>query len=87
MKIQSTSVKDEMRRRLRRIEGQARGIQRMFDDERDCREIVQQLKAMRAALKNASAVLMRSYAEECLLQTDGHPDRGRLVDEIMDLVS
>lgn len=87
MNIQSTVVKEDLHRRLRRIEGQARGVQRMLDDDRDCREIIQQMKAIQSAMRNASAVFMRSYAKECLVQTDHPVDRERLVDEIVDIMA
>jgi CsoR family transcriptional regulator, copper-sensing transcriptional repressor len=89
MKVQSTAVKEEMQVRLRRIEGQVRGIERMLDEERDCREVVQQLKAVQSALKNATAVFMRGYARECLLDTD-HVDpeaREALVDDLLSLMT
>jgi DNA-binding FrmR family transcriptional regulator len=87
VRIQSSAVKDDLGKRLRRIEGQARGIQNMLYDDRDCHEIMQQFKAIQAAVRNASAVYMRSYAKECLLQADDHTSREGLIDEIMDLLS
>ena len=49
MKIQSDEVRDNLQRRLRRIEGQVRGVQKMVDDDRDCHEVIQQLSAIRSA--------------------------------------
>ncbi len=43
MKIQNQEAKEKLVQRLRRIEGQVRGVQGMLDEERDCREIMQQL--------------------------------------------
>jgi len=51
--------------RLKRIEGQARGIARMIEDGRDCVEVVQQLAAMRAAVDSLSAELVQVMVEEC----------------------
>lgn len=81
MKVQSPAVKDDLHRRLRRIEGQVQGIQRMLDDERECREIVQQLNAAQAALRNATRHFMHAYARDCLLQGG---DEGRETAEILD---
>ncbi|RMG91989.1 MAG: metal-sensitive transcriptional regulator [Chloroflexi bacterium] len=88
MKLQSKMVKQEMQTRLRRIEGQVRGVQRMLDEDRECREIVQQLVAIRAAVQNATAVFMQAYAKECLLDTDNltELERSDLVDELMSLL-
>lgn len=89
MKIQSEAVKDDLRRRLRRIEGQTRGVQKMLDDNRDCREIVQQLNAVQAAVRNATAVFMRAYAKDCLLhdETLADSDREALIDDLLDLMA
>jgi DNA-binding FrmR family transcriptional regulator len=87
VKSHSKAVKADLSNRLRRIEGQSRGVQKMLDDDRDCREIVQQLKAMQAAMKNATTLYMRAYAKECLLETVDQGERELVVDEIMDLMA
>jgi len=89
VKLQSPAVKDDLHKRLRRVEGQVRGVQKMLEEERDCREIVQQLKAAQAALRNATDQLMRAYAKDCLLQdpTLDVAARAALVDELLDLMA
>ena len=52
--------------RLRRIEGQVRGLQRMVDEGRDCSEIVMQLSAARAALDRVGNVIVSSGLRGCL---------------------
>ncbi len=51
--------------RLKRIEGQARGIARMVENGRDCLEVVQQLAAMRAAVDSLGAELVQVMVEQC----------------------
>ena len=63
----SVEAKEDMGKRLRRLEGQVRGVQKMLDEDRDCREIVQQLAAIRSAAHQVSLLLVRSYAAECLM--------------------
>ena len=89
MKVQSTAVKEDLQKRLRRIEGQTRGVQRMLEDERECREIIQQLNAIRSAVQNATTLFVHTYAKECLLQegAESDVDRGKLVDDLLDLIS
>ena len=58
--------RQELIARLRKIEGQARGIQRMIEDERECREILNQLASVRAATQHVSRELIRSYLQGCL---------------------
>jgi DNA-binding FrmR family transcriptional regulator len=53
------------RDRLRRIEGQIRGIQRMLG-ERDCAEVLTQIAAARSALQKVALFILQSYARECL---------------------
>jgi DNA-binding FrmR family transcriptional regulator len=70
---------EELIARLKRIEGQARGIQRMIEDERDCQQILTQLTAMRNATNKVSMMLVRSYAAECLLDAANVPDVDNLI--------
>ncbi|NLP17998.1 MAG: metal-sensitive transcriptional regulator [Firmicutes bacterium] len=52
--------------RLRRIEGQARGIQRMVEEGKDCTQIITQLTALQAAVKNVSKLVLSNYLECCI---------------------
>lgn len=66
----------DIARRLRRIEGQARGLQKMLDDGRDCEEMLTQTMAMRSALDQVGARLMQYHLERCLLEGfDCDPER------------
>ncbi len=62
----STEARKDLIRRMRKIEGQAQGIQRMLADDRDCREVLDQLASVRAATQSASIALMKHYALACL---------------------
>lgn len=97
MKIQNPEVKDSLIRRLRRIEGQVRGVQGMLAEERDCREVMQQLAAIHSAVQGASRFFLQEYATACLLEMDGAPDevdsladrqnqREKLVQDMLDLL-
>lgn len=70
--------KEAVLARLRRIEGQIRGIQRMIEEDRDCEAIVTQLMAARAALDRAGLVIMSRHIERCLLEADAQTSRARL---------
>jgi len=58
--------KKDVLTRLRRIEGQLRGIQRMVTEGVSCPEILTQVAAATAALKKASMTIIQTYMEECL---------------------
>lgn len=67
MKLQNPETKKNLLNRLRRIEGQVRGVQTMVENERDCREILQQLSSIRSAVQSASMDFLEEYATDCLL--------------------
>jgi len=69
--------------RLKRIEGQARGIQRMIEQGRDCQEIMQQLTALQAAAHAVSLHLFEEFALHCLQAAD---DTGAREQAVADLV-
>jgi len=58
--------KEEIIARLRRIEGQVRGLARMVDEEAPCEEILTQLLAARSALERAGLHIVRCSLEQCL---------------------
>ncbi len=55
--------------RLKRIEGQLRGLQRMVEEEVPCAEILTQVAAATAAIKKVGMVIVETYMEECLNKT------------------
>ncbi|NLT73530.1 MAG: metal-sensitive transcriptional regulator [Chloroflexi bacterium] len=66
----TAEARQDLLARLRRIEGQARGIQRMIEEERDCREVLNQLASVRVATQNVSRELVRGYLQGCLNRPD-----------------
>lgn len=57
---------EQMRARLRRIEGQIRGITRMLDDDRSCEEVVTQLMAIRSGIDTVGALVLDVHLGNCL---------------------
>lgn len=66
----SEAMKSDVILRLRRIEGQVRGIQRMVEDNRDCREVVLQLAAVKASVASLNTLVAETYARDCLCGVD-----------------
>jgi CsoR family transcriptional regulator, copper-sensing transcriptional repressor len=58
--------KDALLKRLRRVEGQARGLQRMVEEERYCIEIVTQIAAARTALERVALQLLDDHVRSCI---------------------
>jgi DNA-binding FrmR family transcriptional regulator len=83
MDVQSAEDRERIMKRLRRIEGQVRGVQGMLDDGRDCREIVQQLSAVRSAVQQVGLEVMRVYASQCLAGSEGEMDDAEIVDYLV----
>jgi DNA-binding FrmR family transcriptional regulator len=67
VKLANASVKADLLKRVRRVEGQARGIAKMIEGDRDCGEILQQLAAIRSAAHQATVMLVKAYAAECMV--------------------
>lgn len=74
--------------RLRRIEGQIRGIQRMVEEGRDCREVVNQVVAVKAALSSLNAVVLECYVRNCLNNPECTPEceREKTAVELIDMM-
>lgn len=83
MQVTDPKVKDDLLKRLRRIEGQVRGVQRMIEDERDCHEILQQLSAVRSASYYTSVNLVRSYAKECLADPETDVPADEFIENVL----
>jgi len=60
--------KDDYLKRLRRIEGQARGLQKMVDDEKYCIDILTQVSAMTKALQSVALGLLDEHLNHCVMQ-------------------
>lgn len=74
--------------RLRRIEGQVRGIARMVEEERYCTDILTQLLAARAALKKVEDEILKGHVEHCVenaVSSGDAAEQRRLVAELVDV--
>jgi DNA-binding FrmR family transcriptional regulator len=71
-----TSTKDQLQARLRRIEGQVRGIERMVDEDRYCIDVLTQISAIQAALDKVALGLLDGHARHCMREgaTEGRAD-------------
>jgi DNA-binding FrmR family transcriptional regulator len=79
------ATKDQLRRRLRRVEGQIRGIERMVDDDRYCIDVLQQIAAAQAALDKVALGLLNDHVEHCMSAGAGDAEHRRaMTSEMMD---
>jgi DNA-binding FrmR family transcriptional regulator len=77
-----TATKDQLQARLRRIEGQVRGVDRMVEEDRWCPDILIQIAAIQAALNKVALGLADGHARHCVI---GGPDsdKEQRTDELM----
>ena len=82
-----SASKDQLQKRLARIEGQVRGISRMVDEDRYCVDVLTQINAVRAALDKVALGLLDGHARHCLLGDGAGPsDPEEQVQELMGAV-
>ncbi|KUJ66818.1 transcriptional regulator [Streptomyces albus subsp. albus] len=67
-----TNHKERIRKRLRRIEGQVRGLQRMVDEDTYCVDVLTQISATTAALQSCSLALLEEHLECCVSEALAH---------------
>ncbi len=71
---------DQMKNRVKRMEGQLRGILKMMEDGKDCKEVITQLSAVRSAVDRTVGVVVSSNLVECVLNAE---KRGENTDEFI----
>jgi DNA-binding FrmR family transcriptional regulator len=60
--------KQQVQRRLNRIEGQVRGLQKMVEDDRYCIDVLTQVSAVKAALESVALMLLADHTEHCVAE-------------------
>ena len=84
----SADTKDALSKRLRRIEGQVRGLQKMVDEERYCADVLVQIASVQEALRSVGKMLLHNHLDHCVTDAmrSGEPERAkRVVEEIVEL--
>lgn len=78
---------DDMKKRLRRIEGQARGVLKMMEEGKHCKDVVSQLSAIRNAADKAIAYIVAVNLERCILEEkEAGQDTSKVVKEAIELL-
>ena len=77
-----TATKDQLLKRLKRIEGQVRGVEGMVEDDRYCIDVLTQISAIHAALDKVALGLLDEHARHCVMGAEG-ADRTEKTDELM----
>ena len=82
----SDDEKDKLKNRLKRIEGQVRGIQKMVEEDRYCVDVLVQISAVKAALDKVGYHMMERHAKMCVLEAVKDGDGDAYMDELMKVV-
>jgi CsoR family transcriptional regulator, copper-sensing transcriptional repressor len=82
-------IKASNLRRLRRIEGQIRGLQRMVEEDRYCADILTQVSSAQEALRAVARALMRNHLSHCAahaIRTGSEEERQGMYDELLEMI-
>jgi len=82
------AVKERNLNRLRRLEGQVRGVQRMIEEDRYCADILTQISSVQEALRSVGRELMRNHLKHCAASAvrSSEADAEQVYDELVDLM-
>jgi DNA-binding FrmR family transcriptional regulator len=82
------AIKEANQKRLRRIEGQVRGIQKMVDEDRYCADILMQISSVQQALRSVGRELLRNHLKHCATAAirSSDSDAERMYEELVDLM-
>lgn len=77
----------EMKNRLKRVEGQVRGVHKMMEEEKECKDVISQLSAARSAIDRAIAFIVAQNLEQCVReQNEKGEDTSGLVKNAIELL-
>lgn len=78
--------KDSLMARLRRIEGQVKGVMRMVDEGRYCPDILQQVAAMSGAMDEVALILLRSHVNGCVKDAIEQHEGDQPIEDLMQVI-
>ncbi len=82
----NTTVKKESLTRLKRVEGQVRGIMKMVEDEKYCIDIINQITAAEKALSGVARIVMKRHVESCVSDAIVQGEGQMKIDELINAV-
>ena len=74
--------KEDILKRLRRIEGQVKGIQRLINEEKKCTDILTQVAAVRAAINKVGSIILSKHSMTCLESVASTDDKQKAMKEL-----
>lgn len=85
--LAKTNDKEALVKRLKRIEGQVKGVQKMVEDERYCVDILTQISAIRSAINKVGTIILENHMKGCVAESikDGSSDE--MINELMNTIN
>jgi CsoR family transcriptional regulator, copper-sensing transcriptional repressor len=84
--MEDKEKREDLIKRLRRIEGQVRGIQKMLEEEKDCAEVLTQVAAVRSAMNKVGNLLLEGYAKDCMIGNETPEEKNKKIYDLMQTV-
>ena len=78
-----SATKDQLLKRMRRVEGQVRGVEGMIEDDRYCIDVITQIQAVQAALDKVALGLLDEHVRHCVIEGKAGGDQAGVTDELM----
>ncbi|SDI56723.1 metal-sensitive transcriptional regulator [Natribacillus halophilus] len=78
--------KQALLNRLKRIEGQVRGVQKMVDEDKYCVDILHQISAIQSAMKQVHVALMEDHTNHCVANAIQEGNKEEMINEMMDVM-
>ena len=82
-RLSKTNDKEAIIKRLKRIEGQVKGIQKMVEEERYCVDILTQISAIRSAINKVGSIILENHMKGCVSQSIKEGNSEEMINELM----
>ena len=76
--------KENVLKRLRKIEGQVKGIQKMVENGKECSDLLIQVSAVRAAINKVGGLILENHSKECITKALNKDDSENAINELVD---
>ena len=86
MEAKHFESKEDILKRLRRIEGQVKGIQKMIEEDKSCTDILTQVAAVRAAVNKAGSLILEKHSMTCIENAASDEDRKQAMSDLVKTV-
>lgn len=80
------TAKNDIIKRLRRIEGQVKGIQKMIENEQQCNDILVQIAAVRAAINKVGGLILENYSKKCITTAAQNDFKDENIDDLINTI-